>query len=868
MKRASCEIELQLTRGRGPRSDEPVTIGIPLPSGFAKDPRSLTLFDFSKDFRPIQVRALDRWTDGSVRWALVDFQATCVAESSRYTLVATSTDARDRLTDAVEACVPRVSVSVSSANGEVVIDTGAARFTLSATRGFPFASVRTSRGDVIKTAGTSLAIEDDRGRMIFPEVTRIEIEEDGPLRSSVRIDARAGRRGGRPLLEIVARVQAFAGSPTARVSLTVRNPAAALHRGGYWDLGDPGSILMRDVSLVLTFAPSERPRTITCSSEAGHALERAAGPIELYQDSSGGRNWKSSNHVNRAGDVPLKFRGYRLRGGLIRDGERADPIVIVSWEGHSVGASVRHFWQKFPMALEAGDDALTIRLFPGQHADLHELQAGEQVTHTIDVAFGDDAVGPSLLEWCRSPLFATVSPEWYCASGAVPFLFSAAADPHASYGALAAEGLDPQKGFFAKREIIDEYGWRNFGDLYADHEAVRQAPHPPLISHYNNQYDAVAAFAVHFMRTGDRRWWELAHDLASHVCDIDRYHTARDKSAYNGGLFWHTFHYVDAGRSTHRSYPRLPGVWGGGPSAEHDYSTGLMLLYFMTGDPRFREGVLGLAHWVLAMDDGNLTVFRWLSRSDTGWATATAVPTYHGPGRGAAYSVTTLLNAFVLTGERHFLAAAEKFLRRCIHPADDIEARDLLNAELRWSYTVFLQSLGRYLALKAEREELDANYGYARASLLHYARWMADRERPYFDRSEQLEFATETWVAQELRKSEVFRFAAAHTVGDERARFAERAEFFFDYALKALAGMETRTFTRPLVLLLGNGYSRAWFTRVEPVYPEPRSPQEFGRPTEFTPQKVIARRRVTRLAMAALLGGLVTVLGVLGLRAL
>ena len=69
-------------------------------------------------------------------------------------------------------------------------------------------------------------------------------------------------------------------------------------------------------------------------------------------------------------------------------------------------------------------------------------------------------------------------------------------------------------------------------------------------------------------------------ELASHVTDIDIYHTDRDKAAYNSGLFWHTFHYVAAGKSTHRSYPRhATGVCGGGPANEHNYTAGLLLHY-------------------------------------------------------------------------------------------------------------------------------------------------------------------------------------------------------------------------------------------------------------------------------------------------
>ena len=74
------------------------------------------------------------------------------------------------------------------------------------------------------------------------------------------------------------------------------------------------------------------------------------------------------------------------------------------------------------------------------------------------------------------------------------------------------------------------------------------------MSHYNNQYDAIAGFATRFLQTGDHRWWTLADELAAHVTDIDLYHTTEDRAAYNGGYFWHTQHYLPA---QHRDAPRL-----------------------------------------------------------------------------------------------------------------------------------------------------------------------------------------------------------------------------------------------------------------------------------------------------------------------
>ena len=57
--------------------------------------------------------------------------------------------------------------------------------------------------------------------------------------------------------------------------------------------------------------------------------------------------------------------------------------------------------------------------------------------------------------------------------------------------------------------------------------------------------------------------------------------------------------------------------------------------------------------------------------------------------------------------------------------------------------------------------------------MLHYARWMAGHERPYLDRPEILEFPTETWDAQDMRKSEVFDLAALHAASAfERAQFS------------------------------------------------------------------------------------------------
>src|SRR5262249_21965107 len=176
------------------------------------------------------------------------------------------------------------------------------------------------------------------------------------------------------------------------------------------------------------------------------------------------------------------------------------------------------------------------------------------------------------------------------------------------------------------------------------------------------------------------------------------------------------------------------------------------------------------------------------------------------PTRAGANAVTTLLNGFVLSGERGFLNKAEALIRRSIHPGDDVESLGLLDAERYWSYTMFLECLGRYLDTKAELGEIDTIYAYARESLLHYARWMAVHETPYLTRASQLEYPTETWSAQDMRKSNIFIFAIKHAAEPERERFTKRAEFFFRSSTSELLSAASRSLTRPVVLMMTSGH--------------------------------------------------------------
>jgi hypothetical protein len=836
-----------------PRRLEPVSTGVPWPRGVLQVADDLRLVDDSGSPIPLQARTLDRWPDGSIRWTLLDWRATVTGRAIYRVEVAPGS--------------PRVfegpRVEIVSKPPSLEISTGRARFRIGVGGARLFESVEVDGVAAIDPARSGLMIQDDVDVEVLVRWRTVEILEAGPIRSAVRVEGDGSKFGQAACLRFVLDLHFFAGSSTVRLELTLHNPAKAEHPGGLWDLGSGGSIDLGRVALTLALPSEVREVSSLCSTERGQAARRFQGDFELDQDSSGGANWNSSNHINRDRRIPVTFRGYRLRHGESEEsGLRATPAAAVEGEGRTLALAMGQFWENFPKALEVDGGEVSLALFLAQSGNAFELQGGEQKTHIIHAAFGPDDVADGLLEWCRSPLLARATPEAYAASGAIPYLVPRAVDPNATYLGLVDAAIEGPDTFEAKREVIDEYGWRHFGDVYGDHEAVFHQGETPLVSHYNNQYDNVFGFACQFLRSGDRRWWTQLDELARHVIDIDIYHTDRDRAAYNGGMFWHTCHYVDADTATHRTYPRRAGVAGGGPSGGHDYSTGLMLHHFLTGDPRSREAAIGLARWVIDMDDGRKAPFGWLDGHPHGHATASGSESYHGPGRAPANSLEVLINAHRLTDDPAFLDKAEQIIRRCIHPKDDIAARDLLDAENKWFYTMFLQALGRYLDDREHAGATGRMFHYARASLLHYARWMVDHEYPYLDQPAKLEYPTETWAAQDMRKSDVFKFAAKHAVDpQERARFLERSDFFFQSSTTSLAAMPTRTLARPVVLMLANGYMHAYFQG----HPDHASAVphhhdfDFGKPEVFIPQKVRVLRKLKALAVAGAVVGLLAV---------
>ena len=228
---------------------EPITVGVPLPRGVVKDAARIGARRRRPGRCPVQALPTELWPDGSIRWALLDFQATGdlragaplppdAGRRRRRAARAARDDHRSRPTRSWWTLAPRSSGCRPGV-------------------GFPFEHVTAGGLAPIDAASSAFVVIDAKGTSWRARITKVEVEDRGPVRSSVRLDAlcraaaaaaAAGHRA-RPFLRRVAR---RCGSRSR-----VRNPRRARHKGGFWDLGDRGSIHLRDASLHVAL-PSRR----------------------------------------------------------------------------------------------------------------------------------------------------------------------------------------------------------------------------------------------------------------------------------------------------------------------------------------------------------------------------------------------------------------------------------------------------------------------------------------------------------------------------------------------------------------------------------------------------------------------------------
>lgn len=348
-KKESVKLVIEETLGID-RVGEPVIVGIPFPKGMLKDENYLSLFDSEGNQVPLQKQIMSKWPDLSLKWILLDFLADCQPNStSSYNLRFQNLPSDQYLyTD---------KINITDGDSFLSIDTGKAIFILDRKTFFPFQRVTVSGAEIIDASNSTVRLTDENQMDYIPIIKNISIETGGLMRSTIRVDGHFESVERKVFCGFFARLFFYAGKSLTKIEFTIINTKAAKHPGGLWDLGDEGSVYFNDLSF--NFALLEKNDTsILWKTKINEEQTQLNGNrVEIYQDSSGGENWDSPNHVNKHGKVMNSFKGYQvIADGLLEEGHRATPSITIVAGNRAITSAIKNFWQNFPKAIKANNN--------------------------------------------------------------------------------------------------------------------------------------------------------------------------------------------------------------------------------------------------------------------------------------------------------------------------------------------------------------------------------------------------------------------------------------------------------------------------------------------------------------------------------
>ncbi len=302
------------------------------------------------------------------------------------------------------------------------------------------------------------------------------------------------------------------------------------------------------------------------------------------------------------------------------------------------------FWQNYPKSFNAGSEGLRIGICPfiktpdfycDENFDIqarlffylktgkYEFHCGLEKTHTI--VFGKDA---DML--CN---FAFLQPdpvalEESCAFGHIKH----DCPDFKEYD----DGMDKAMELFkAHRESYREYGMLNYGDSFGERE----------VHWTNEEYDFTCGMLIHFLRTGDERFYEMAKSGAQHYVEVDYSHR-NIHFEEDGYFFVHTVGHAN------NYYPHelLPTSFKEIKShIGHIFVQGMAEYYKATGDERFKDAVVRCGHSIAKY----YTIkYDFLTEREPGWG------------------MLALEAAYELTNDEFYLNACRIIVKRVYEKQD------------------------------------------------------------------------------------------------------------------------------------------------------------------------------------------------------
>jgi len=526
----------------------PISSGVPFAKGELGDVEHMRLLDSTGSAVPMQSLPLSRWEDGSVKWALVSFQAdVAAAQTAVYTLEYGS------------ETVPFVSDSplrVKTTGDVITVTTGALEMVFDARQsGLPVRGALNGRPVLGQPMEARLVAEEGRPYDSNNPADLLEVEESGPVRAVIHSKGHHRSEDGESFFEYESRFVFYAGKPFCRVYHAWGNDREE-------DFSHFKSICLR--------VPLLKDATTRWALGLGQGKKASGeGDVDLCQ---------------------LHHDSFQVEAEVPPTGplHRADGWIDVSKGDMAICVAVRDFWQLYPKAFTIHDDHLDVGICPVVPAGTHEsatereresfyyyllggkykIKHGFKKWHELMLSFHEEDVGSTrqaeLAKVFRTPLIAVCPAERYCATRVFGAITPAGTGATDSFDALCE---DSATRYVREREDGACYGMMHYGDLALKGRS----------SWLNGEYDLHHCFLLIFARTADPKWYFLAETVARHAIDVDTCHYG----PHVGAVYAHQHGHMP-GYFENQELDRMRKfIWG---SPDHSWAEGFCDWYVVSGD--------------------------------------------------------------------------------------------------------------------------------------------------------------------------------------------------------------------------------------------------------------------------------------------
>lgn len=529
-------------------NNSPVSIGVPFAKGALGQPNQIRLLQNRTEI-PVQARALTHWDDGSVKWALLDFQAD---GQSDYT----AEYGRD-----IKRTIAEEPLDVVESHNDITVTTGPIRVEFHRDKlALPgIVSIRQEDGSYqwITPGETPPAVQltNDLGHVFSAEKAEsLTVEEVGPERACIRINCTHHAGTNHTCFKSVFRFHLYRNSSRIRVLHTFEN-----------NENEPFTSI-QSLSLRADFELGNQP---TAQIENNNVDVSKTPQLTQTHDNA-----------------------FTLTQGrkTLSDGKQATGTVQLIGEQTSITFAMKDFWQNYPKGLSVDNKGITIQLCPPLKKDQYpkggeledrlyyyvldgqyKLRQGVSRTHEFwfDIQTQpNDTLGDTV----QNPPLYSVDLEDFNKSQTVTLLPSKKPSPYPQYEKWIDAAL---KTYGEDRKESQAYGMLNFGDWFGER----------TYNWGNMEYDTPWCFLQEYVRGGDPQFFTYAEEAIRHLIDVDTCHYGPQTGEQYTHCVGHVGSYYPDG---YRERAIFKGSW----KPSHTWVEGPFLYHLLTGDARALEGAM------------------------------------------------------------------------------------------------------------------------------------------------------------------------------------------------------------------------------------------------------------------------------------